>query len=476
MPPKKSFCIHGHFYQPPREDPKTGEIPQEPGAFPFHNWNERINAQCYQPNSKLGNFEFISFNVGPTICEWLIGEDPGTMARIVEQDRSNVKNYGVGNAMAQAYNHTILPLAQYDDKVTQVRWGIEDFIHIYGHRPEGMWLPESAIDMETMEVLSQNGIRFTILAPWQAKGNDFDYRYPYRVKLASGNDIVVFFYDSYLSSRVSFDPELTVDADRFLPHSLLPRYDFEPDRPQCITIASDGELYGHHQPFRDKFLQRLIHNAHYSPDIDITFPARWLKENEVKECIEINELTSWSCHHGVKRWAETCGCTPHGEWKAPLRTTMSQLGDWLNTVYKETVSPLVKHPLELRNRYIHVLHQQVSLEELITTFSIKSLTTSEIQTISLLLEAQYERQRMFTSCGWFFDDFDRIEPRNNIAYAAHACWLTYKATGIDLASKAITLLDGVRSWRSGLSAATVFTHRIDQELVTIKSSGAQNSW
>jgi hypothetical protein len=288
--------------------------------------------------------------------------------------------------------------------------------------------------------------------------------------------MVVFFYDAHLSSHVSFNPELTVDADKFIPQSLLSRYDSNNAATQCITIASDGELYGHHQPFRDQFLQRLIHNAHYSPEIDITFPSRWLQENPVTEYIKIHENTSWSCHHGVKRWAESCGCTPHSEWKAPLRKTMTELGLLLNEVYLESLSPYIRNPMELRHRFIHVLTGQVTGEQLIHTFASRALTTQQVTLISQLLEAQYERQRMFTSCGWFFDDFDRIEPRNNIAYAAHACWLTYKATGVDLASKAIAMLDEVQSWRSGLKASTVFTHRIDQELVTVTNSGTQNAW
>lgn len=468
MAQKLSFCIHGHFYQPPREDPKTGEIPQEPGAAPYNDWNERINAHCYHPNSKLGNFEYISFNVGPTLQQWLVEHDPGTMARIVEQDRANIINFGVGNAMAQAYNHTILPLAKRNDKITQIRWGIEDFIHFFGHKPEGMWLPEAAVDLETLEILAENGISFTILAPWQAENAaGFDSRKPYNVNLPNGKKMTVFFYDGFLSSRVSFDPELTIDADKFIPDHLLPRFERKGDFDQCITIASDGELYGHHQPFRDKFLQRLIHNAHYNQEIDITYPALWLKHHTVTESIQIQEFTSWSCHHGVKRWAETCPCTPHGEWKAPLRQTMDELGNSLEEVYLETLKPLTKHPLELRHRYVHVMNGQVSMEDLLATFISSKLSTTQTANITLLLEAQYERQRMFTSCGWFFDDFDRIEPRNNLAYAAHACWLTYKATGVDLATKALSMLDHVQSWRSGLRASTVFTHRIEQELVSV---------
>ncbi len=459
-----TFAIHGHFYQPPREDPRTGEIPLEPGATPYQNWNERINATCYKPNSQLGNFEAISFNVGPTLGHWLIHNDPGTLARIVEQDRQNLKTYGVGNAIAQAYNHTILPLANYEDKVTQVRWGIEDFIHIFGHRPMGMWLPETAVDQETLYVLASEKIQFTILAPWQAAEREFNYRKPYLVDLDEGKQINVFFYDADISARVSFDPSLTVNADRFIPETLLPKYTIGEQDAQILVIASDGELYGHHQPFRDKFLERLIDNSRKHKQIHMSYPALFLKQHPATEKISIQPDTSWSCYHGVSRWKEACGCTPHSEWKAPLRFALNHLGDQLNQVFQQEFQNFTQHAFELRHRYIHVLLGQVSLDDLLQTFIHKPLTTSERQRLVLLLEAQFERQRMFTSCGWFFDDFDRIEPQNNIAYAAHACWLTYKATGIDLATEAIQHFEQVQSPRSGLRASTVFEHRLDRDV------------
>jgi alpha-amylase/alpha-mannosidase (GH57 family) len=190
---KHAFCIHGHFYQPPREDPLTGMIPTEPGAAPFRNWNQRINAECYQPNSAAGNFEKISFNIGPTLFSWLQDSDPATYARILEQDRVNFTRYGVGNAMAQSYNHTILPLATRLDKITQIKWGLEDFRYRFGHTPEGMWLPETAVDSSTLSVMVDFGIKYTILAPWQADKANLDTNRPYRVGLPGGRQMVVFF-------------------------------------------------------------------------------------------------------------------------------------------------------------------------------------------------------------------------------------------------------------------------------------------
>jgi alpha-amylase/alpha-mannosidase (GH57 family) len=195
-----SFCVHGHFYQPPREDPLTGEIPIEPGSAPYRNWNERINAQCYRPNAQLGNFERISFNIGPTLMQWMAKHDPETANLIVHQERKNLERFGFGNALAQPYNHTILPLASLEDKITQVRWGIADFEFRFGHKPEGMWLPETAVDHESLQVLVDNGIQFTILAPWQADTDHLDTSQPYRVNLVSGKDIIVFFYNQDLST------------------------------------------------------------------------------------------------------------------------------------------------------------------------------------------------------------------------------------------------------------------------------------
>lgn len=467
MPSTTAFCIHGHFYQPPREDPRTGFIPQEPGAAPFNNWNERINATCYAPNSKLGNYESISFNVGPTVAQWIMQNDPGTLARIVEQDRRNYLLIGVGNAMAQAYHHTILPLSPREDKITQIRWGIEDFIHIFGHRPEGMWLPETAVDLETLEILAINGIKFTILAPWQANRSDFDYRIPYLVDLPGGQQINVFFYDADISARVSFDPGLTVNADDFIPKTLSPKFAIGADYPQIVLIASDGELYGHHQPFRDKFLERVIQNGEKDEFFPLTYPGLFLKKYPATEKTDIHSNTSWSCHHGINRWREVCGCTPHSFWKGPFREAMDHLGKELMGVYLDEFKKYTPYAFELRHRYIHVINGQATNEELLSTFISANLSTEEIQRLTLLLEAQFERQRMFTSCGWFFDDFDRIEPQNNIAYAAQACLLTHRATGINLASGIIEQLDHVQSQRSGLCASTVFKHRLGVELTSV---------
>jgi hypothetical protein len=457
----RAIAIHGHFYQPPREDPLTGAIPSEYGAAPYQNWNERIHAECYRPNANLGNFGRISFNVGPTLSTWMASYDAETHCKIVAQDRANVERFGVGNAIAQAYNHTILPLQSYADKVTQVAWGIADFEYRFGRKPQGMWLAETGVDTETLVVMADAGIEFTVLAPWQADTDHVDTTEPYSVTLPGGRKIAVFFYDRDLSGRVSFDPALTSNADTFALRDLAGHFSAEKTQggdPQLILVASDGELYGHHQPFRDYFLSHLLSGASEHVGITPTYLARWLREHPPRRTIGIRDNTSWSCHHGVQRWAYDCGCVPngHGAWKQPLRLALSRLADDLDRQYVAFATPHIANPWALRDRYIHVMLGQIESDDLISEAAGRRLPPETLRTIDLLLEAQRERQRMFTSCGWFFDDFDRIEPKNNVAYAAQAVLLSYLATGDNLGPVALEMLRHVQSWRTRLGADTVF--------------------
>lgn len=459
-----SFCIHAHFYQPPREDPLTGFIPRESGASPFPNWNERIHAECYRPNAELRNFEKVSFNVGPTLFGWMENHDPETYRKIVEQDRINVRRHGVGNAMAQAYNHTILPLASTRDKVTQVAWGIADFEHRFGRKPQGMWLPETGVDIETLEILAGQGIEYTILAPWQAKSEDVDPSEPYQVLLPGGRAMTVFFYQRDLSGRISFDAGATVNADHFASF-ILPSY-FQPEKtrrgePQLILVASDGELYGHHQYLRDRFLERLVDGSSQQTGLRPTFPALWLSQFSPRRSISIQEGTSWSCHHGVRRWTGRCACTPgDGTWKAQMRFAFERLASEVDRLYLDMTKALVRDPWQLRDRYIHVLLGELTVTSLLAEFTGHTLTIEQVRRVHLLLEAQRERQRMFTSCGWFFEDFDRIEPKNNVAYAAQAVRLVRLATGVDLESDMVNDLKSVTSQRTGRSAGQVFQHHL----------------
>jgi hypothetical protein len=462
----RALCVHAHFYQPPREDPLTGLIPSEIGASPYDNWNERIHAECYRPNAELGNFERISFNIGPTLCSWMHGYDQETFRLIAAQDRANLQRFGVGNAIAQAYNHTILPLASRADKVTQIEWGIADFKHRFGHKPQGMWLPETAVDLETLNILVEHGIEFTILAPWQADSCHLDTTEPYRVALPGGKSITVFFYQRELSTAVSFNPALTTNADVFVQQEVSNRYwleKVEQGEPQILLIASDGELYGHHQQFRDRFLAHLVNGASSHFGIVLTYPALWLKTYPPRQTISLRENTSWSCHHGVLRWMGECGCTSgDGRWKAYLRQSLNRLAVSIDIVYADALWALGIDPWRLRDLYIHVILGELSIIDLVNQAAGRFLDGEEIQRIDLLLKAQRERQRMFTSCGWFFEDFARIEPRNNVAYAAQAVHLTRQATGIDLTYQVIAHLKHVISHRTGLRGDVVFQKQIER--------------
>jgi len=456
----RSFSVHGHFYQPPRENPFSGVIPREFGASPYHNWNERIHAECYLPNAQLGNFERISFNIGPTLFSWMKSYDPDTCRLIIAQDRANFQRYGVGNAMAQSYNHTILPLSPRHDKETQVKWGIAEFEHRFGRKPQGMWLPETAADLETLTILAEHDIEFTILAPWQADYYQLDPTEPYRVALAGGKSITVFFYDQDLSTGVSFNPSLTSNADYFARNVVATRFLAEKSQqgePQILLIASDGELYGHHQQFRDRFLAHLVDGASLSAGLEKTYPALWLKSYPPRKWMSIREGTSWSCHHGVVRWMGECECTPgDGRWKAYLRQAFNRLANNIDQVYVDSLSAVQIDPWELRNGYIHVILGEISAEQLINQCAGRTLEAAQVERINLLLEAQRERQRIFTSCGWYFDDFSRIEPRNNVAYAAQAVRLTRLATGTDLVPQTMVDLRYVVSHKRGLRGDMVF--------------------
>jgi hypothetical protein len=460
----KAISVHGHFYQPPREDPMTGLIPDEPGAAPYRNWNERIHAECYRPNAELGNFKRLSFNIGPTLINWMESYDPATYKSILKQDRSNYRRYGVGNAIAQAYNHTILPLASSTDKSIQIAWGIADFKHRFKRAPKGMWLPETAVDYETLSILAQQGIEFTILAPWQADADPTDLTEPYRVLLPGGNSIAIFFFQGDLSARISFEPSATTNADFFSQFELLTRYQHPKEmrgEPQLLLLATDGELYGHHQPFRERFLSHLLDGASSKSEITPIFLALWLENYRPQKTIRIRDNTSWSCHHGVQRWMGDCSCTPiNASWKAELRSAIDRLAAELDKIYFDVVYPLIPKPRVMRQEYIRVMLGEMSADHLINEMAGRDLREDQILQVKLLLESQRERQRMFTSCGWFFEDFDRIEPKNILAYAAQAVRLVRNATGDDLSSQAISLFKRVVSPITGMRADEVFENHL----------------
>ena len=448
----KSFCIHAHFYQPPREDPFTGVISPEKGAEPFANFNQKINAECYRPNAELGNFEALSFNFGPTLAAWLEHHDLPTYQRIIEANHRSRAAYGAGNALAQAYNHTILPLATRRDKETQIAWGVADFRHRFGHDPLGIWLPEMAVDQETLEVLASTcpgpfvlgpkaqgrqvqgqGIAFTILSPHQVSGQ-LNGAGPYRVRLPRGhnqNEIAVFFRDEALSNRLAFDPELTNSAKTFAENCLSGFHGF--DGEGLRLIVTDGETFGHHQRGRERFLHDLLYEEAPRVGYEVTSLASYLQEHPPVAEVEIVDDTSWSCGHGVARWREGCACT-QGEsgWKRALREALDRLAQEMDALYHDEVERWVGDPWTLRNGYIQVVLGEMEGRAFLAQHATGKLTEEQAKRILTLLEAQYCRQAMYTSCGFFFEDLSRLEPRYVIAYAAKAIHLVKEATGISL--------------------------------------------
>ncbi len=456
------LCLYGHFYQPPRENPFTGILPVEPEATPFANFNEKITAECYRPNAEAGNFTAISYDMGPTLASWLEKAHPDVYEQIIDTDRKHLARYGVGNALAQAYNHTILPLASTRDKRTQIVWGLSDFRHRYGHDAHGMWLAETAVDLECLDLLAQHGITYTVLAPWQA-AMPVDTTEPYIVPLLGGRSITVFFFNGPLSGGVSFDWNTTSNADLFAA-SYLPAHIDESKRDagevQLILIATDGELYGHHKPWRDKFLYRLIHTGAPSYGFEICTLERYMLAHPATREIQLRVPSAWSCGHGVARWDTGCECTEgDSNWKGALRRALNNLAQHMDQLFEQYAGEALSDPWAARDGYLELRNGWVTEEEFWTRYGKQQRRPEDPQLAQralLLLEAQYYQQCSFTSCGFFFEDLDRIEPRNNIAFARRAISLAWQALGIDLQQNFLHDLKEARSWRSGVTGAQVY--------------------
>lgn len=470
---RRFLCVYGHFYQPPREDPFTGKVPQEPGAAPYANFNEKITAECYRPNAEAGNFEYVSFDLGPTLAVWMEQYAPDTYARIIAADQRSVRRTGHGSALAQAYNHTILPLATARDKRTQVVWGVTDFQHRYGHAPEGMWLAETAVDLDSLEALVEAGITYTVLAPWQA-AEGVDPTEPYWVRLPSGRRIAVFFYNAPLSGGVSFNWDMTSNADSFaasyLPHHLNGLKE-QHGEAQLITVATDGELYGHHQPWRDKFLSHLVRYGAPAYGFEVCTLGAYLAHFPPKREARLNTPSSWSCHHGVLRWGDGCGCTEgNTSWKPALRRALNCLSERGDILFEKSLASMVEDPWAARNDYLVLRSGWMEPETFWARHGRHGRAPHNIEAerrALMLLEAQYYQQCMYTSCGFFFEDLDRIEPRNDIAFARRAISLYWQATQADLQPEFLPLLAQARSWRRGSTGADLYQQlpAVSQELL-----------
>jgi len=446
------LCIHGHFYQPPREDPFTGRIPREPSAAPYANWNERITAECYEPNVKAGNFAGISFNLGGTLASWLDDYAPRIYEAIIAAERAYQDANGVGNALAQSVHHTILPLARRRDKICQVRWGIASFEHRFGHRPEGMWLPEMAVDYETLEILAREGLRFTVLSDEQVYGDLEAGGGPYRVALPNGGEIAVFVRDRHLSNDISFGMPDSAYVDDFLREHLAWRC----NRGGLYVVATDGETFGHHHRQGVEVLRRIL-AAGKQHRYNLTTLGLYLRQHPPDVEINIIENTAWSCSHGLDRWLVGCGCTAgDSRWKGALRRALDNLACDLDRIYVCEAQQLGFEPWALRDRYIDVVLGRVSQEAFLSRNGLGALMSQESRRLLYLLEAQYHRQRMYISCTFFFGDLDRYEPRYAIANAVRALALTRYATDDDLSHGFRRDLAVVKSSKTGVTGADIF--------------------
>jgi hypothetical protein len=470
---RQYLCLYGHFYQPPREDPFTGSISPEHEAAPYANFNEKITAECYRPNAEAGNFEHISFDLGPTLAAWMEQHAPDVYARILAADWLSVQRTGHGNALAQAYNRTILPLATRRDKRTQIAWGIADFQRRFRRVPEGMWLAETAVDMESLELLAEAGIKYTVLAPWQA-AEELDATEPYLVRLNTGRAMAVFFYNAPLSGGVSFDGNMTNNADSFAASYLpnhLNRWKVEHGEAQLITVATDGELYGHHKPRRDKFLAHLVRQGAPALGFEVCSLGAYLAQFPPKKEVKLHTASSWSCHHGVLRWGAGCACTEgDASWKPLLRRAFDRLGAEGDALFEQQLAPLVHDPWATRDDYLGLRQGWTTPGAFWGRHGEKGRAPKSealAQQARRLLEAQYYQQWMFTSCGFFFEDLDRIEPRNDIAFARRAISLYWQATRADAQTAFLADLAGARSWRTGKTGADLYQKlpMVSQELL-----------
>ncbi len=463
---ERFLCIHGHFYQPPRENPWLEAVEIQDSAFPYHDWNERITAECYAPNTAsrnldgegrimgiVSNYARISFNFGPTLLSWMEKYTPDTYQAILAADRQSIAwRSGHGAALAQVYNHIIMPLANLRDKQTQVRWGIRDFEQRFQRFPEGMWLAETAVDTETLEVLAEEGIRFTVLAPHQAGqvrktggrwkdvgGSRIDPSRAYLCPLPSGRSISIFFYDGPISQAVAFE-KLLSSGEQFAAR-LMSGFSDHSKHPQLVHIATDGETYGHHHAFGEMALGHALNLVEQNNLVRLTNYGEYLELQPASHEVQIIENTSWSCMHGIERWRNDCGCNSGGnsgwnqQWRKPLRDALDWLNGQLASGFEVAVADYVKDPWEVRNEYIHVIldRSEENVAAFLLRHSLRPL--DEVATVAVLslLEMQRHAMLMYTSCGWFFDELSGMETVQIILYAGRAMQLAerYCAQGIE---------------------------------------------
>lgn len=513
MKEKLYLCIHGHFYQPPRENPWTGEIEVQPSASPYHDWNERIFMECYKPNTeadildlntnkvleKVNNYENINFNFGPTLLHWIKEKYPETLDKIIEADRKSIVNHhGHGNAIAQVYNHLILPLANKQDNLTQIKWGLYDFEFHFGRKSEGIWLAETACNNNTLEYLIGEEVKFIILDPSQAlkirkfnaekwedvSTGNINTRHPYRAysKIDSKKYIDIFFYEGALSRAIAFE-DIVYSAEKLLDRiKSLSINNYE--EPQLISIAVDGETFGHHKHFTDRTIAYLLSKlapangikvVNYSEFLDLYPPEFEVLLNE-----GINhEGTSWSCVHGVGRWCRDCGCHTGGEqgwnqkWRTPLRLALNELRDKLNEIFVAEGSKYFKDLQRARNEYISVVldSSEKSKSDFIKNYSSRILNENEANIALKLLDIQTLSMLMFTSCGWFFSDISGIETVQILAYAKKAVEMTNELFNVNLEDNLLKNLSEAKSNKAEFKNGA----EIYKQIIPLQNIGIQKT-
>ena len=488
---RRYICIHGHFYQPPRENPWLETVETQDSAAPYHDWNERVCAECYATNGAArtvnnknqiiriaNNYSRMSFNFGPTLLSWLKGNAPRTYRLILDGERRSRKHFdGHSSAMAQVYNHIIMPLASLRDRITQIRWGIADYESHYGSAPEGMWLAETAADTDTLELLAQHGIKFTILAPSQCKrvrplgvdgtgsgspwttplSNSVDTTRPYLVRFDSGVSIAVFFYDGPTSRAIAFEGLLN-SGENFA--ARLKSQFKDTTQPQLESVATDGESYGHHHRHGEMALAYAVRLLEQDKTVKLTNYASFLEQFPPEWECEIVDNTSWSCAHGIERWRSNCGCSSgkpgwNQQWRTPLRQALDELRDAIAPLTEQEGAKLFTDVWAARDGYIDVILDRS--EEIVDRFferhQTHKLTPEERVRALQLMEMQRHAQLMYTSCGWFFDDISGIETVQVIAYAARALQLAKRMFGDAVADLEPAFLARLAQARSNVSAA-----------------------
>ena len=483
---KRFVCIHGHFYQPPRENPWLETVETQDTAAPYHDWNERVCAECYAPNGAarivnsknqitriVNNYARISFNFGPTLLSWLMENAQRTYRMILDGERRSRKSFkGHSSAMAQVYNHVILPLANRRDRITQIRWGIADYQRHYGTPPEGMWLAETAADTESLELLAQHGIKFTVLAPHQClhirslkdgtgwtetPSASVDTTRPYLVRFDSGVSIAVFFYDGPASRAIAFEGLL--NSGERLAARLKDGFK-DNAQPQLVHVATDGESYGHHHKYGEMALAYALRLLEADKTVKLTNYGGYLAQFPPEYEAEIVDNTSWSCEHGVERWRSNCGCNSgkpgwNQAWRGPLRQTLDELRDAVAPLTEQEGGKLFRDVWAARDSYIQVVldRSAEALDRFFAENQSHSLTEAERVRALELMEMQRHAQLMYTSCGWFFDDISGIETVQVIAYAARVLQLAQDLFGEQAGALEPNFLARLAEARSNVAAA-----------------------